>query len=77
MIIFSPLLDAVIDFIPPPKVEKGNTQLLITSLDFSTFIGRIAIGRLQRGELNQNQQISLVKRDGDIKKCRIKELYLI
>ena len=43
-----PLLDAVINFIPPPKVEQGNTQLLITSLDFSTFIGRIAIGRLQR-----------------------------
>ena len=71
-----PLLDAVIDFIPPPKVEKGNTQLLITSLDFSTFIGRIAIGRLQRGALKQNQQISLVKRDGEIKKCRTKELYL-
>ena len=71
-----PLLDAVIDFIPPPKVEEGNTQLLITSLDFSTFIGRIAIGRLQRGALKQNQQISLVKRDGEIKKCRIKELYL-
>jgi GTP-binding protein len=71
-----PLLDAVIDFIPPPKVEDGNTQLLITSLDFSTFIGRIAIGRLQRGDLKQNQQISLVKRGGDIKKCRIKELYL-
>ena len=71
-----PLLDAVIDFIPPPKVEEGNTQLLITSLDFSTFIGRIAIGRLQRGALKQNQQISLVKRDGEINKCRIKELYL-
>ena len=71
-----PLLDAVINFIPPPKVEDGNTKLLITSLDFSTFIGRIAIGRLQRGALKQNQQISLVKRDGAIKKCRIKELYL-
>ena len=71
-----PLLDAVINFIPSPKVDYGNTQLLITSLDFSTFIGRIAIGRLQRGELKQNQQISLVKRDGEIKKCRIKELYL-
>ena len=71
-----PLLDAVIDYIPSPKVQEGNTQLLITSLDFSTFIGRIAIGRLQRGTLKQNQQISLVKRDGDIKKCRIKELYL-
>ena len=71
-----PLLDAVINFIPSPKVAIGTTQLLITSLDFSTFIGRIAIGRLQRGELKQNQQISLVKRDGKIKKCRIKELYL-
>ena len=71
-----PLLDAVINFIPSPKVAQGTTQLLITSLDFSTFIGRIAIGRLQRGELKQNQQISLVKRDGEIKKCRIKELYL-
>ena len=71
-----PLLDAVINFIPSPKVVLGTTQLLITSLDFSTFIGRIAIGRLQRGELKQNQQISLVKRDGEIKKCRIKELYL-
>ena len=71
-----PLMDAVINYIPSPKVQDGNTQLLITSLDFSTFIGRIAIGRLQRGTLKQNQQISLVKRDGDIKKCRIKELYL-
>ena len=71
-----PLLDAVIEFIPAPKVVEGNTQLLITSLDFSTFIGRIAIGRLQRGGLKQNQQISLLKREGEIKKCRIKELYL-
>jgi GTP-binding protein len=71
-----PLLDAVIEHIPSPKIEAGNTQLLITSLDYSTFIGRIAIGRLQRGGLKQNQQISLVKSGGDIKKCRIKELYL-
>ena len=71
-----PLLDAVINFIPPPKIDQGTTQLLITSLDFSNFIGRIAIGRLQRGELKKNQQTSLVKRDGQIKKCRIKELYL-
>ena len=68
-----PLLDAVIEHIPSPKIEAGNTQLLITSLDYSTFIGRIAIGRLQRGGLKQNQQISLVKSGGDIKKCRIKE----
>ena len=71
-----PLLDAVINFIPPPKIDEGTTQLLITSLDFSNFIGRIAIGRLQRGELKQNQQVSLVKRNEQIKKCKIKELYL-
>ena len=71
-----PLLDAVINFIPSSKFAQATPQFLITSLDFSTFIGRIAIGRLQRGELKQNQQISLVKRDGEIKKCRIKELYL-
>ena len=71
-----PLLDAVIQHIPSPIVLEGNTQLLITSLDYSTFIGRIAIGRLQRGILKQNQQISLIKIDGEIKKCRVKELYL-
>lgn len=71
-----PLLDAVIQYIPSPIVVEGNTQLLITSLDYSTFIGRIAIGRLQRGILKQNQQISLIKIDGEIKKCRVKELYL-
>ena len=71
-----PLLDAVIQHIPSPIVLEGNTQLLITSLDYSTFIGRIAIGRLQRGILKQNQQISLIKIDGEIKKSRVKELYL-
>ena len=71
-----PLLNAVIQHIPSPTVLEGNTQLLITSLDYSTFIGRIAIGRLQRGILKQNQQISLIKIDGEIKKSRVKELYL-
>jgi GTP-binding protein len=70
-----PLLNMVIDHIPEPKIEEGTTQMLITSLDFSSFTGRIAIGRLTRGTLCVNQQISLVKRDGAIVKSRIKELH--
>jgi len=71
-----PLLDMVMDHIPTPKVDlEGTPQMLITSLDFSSFTGRIAIGRLQRGILKENQQVSLVKRDGSIKKTRIKELH--
>ncbi|RSK39164.1 translational GTPase TypA [Mangrovimonas spongiae] len=71
-----PLLDMVIEHIPSPKIPEGNTQMLITSLDFSSFTGRIAIGRLTRGELKVNQNISLVKRDGSIVKSRIKELHV-
>ncbi|MFK7782207.1 translational GTPase TypA [Psychroserpens sp.] len=71
-----PLLDMVIDHIPEPKIEEGTTQMLITSLDFSSFIGRIAIGRLTRGDLKAGQQVSLVKRDGSIMKSRIKELHV-
>lgn len=71
-----PLLDMVIEHIPSPKIEEGSTQLLITSLDFSSFTGRIAIGRLQRGELKEGQQVSLVKRDGTIKKTRVKEVHV-
>jgi len=70
-----PLLDMVLEHIPTPKFDEGTTQLLITSLDFSSFTGRIAIGRLQRGSLKEGQQISLVKRDGSIIKSRIKELH--
>ena len=70
-----PLLDMVIDHIPEFKPEEGSTQMLITSLDFSSFTGRIAIGRLQRGTLKEGQQISLVKRDGSIIKTRVKELF--
>ncbi|MAM18022.1 MAG: translational GTPase TypA [Gramella sp.] len=72
-----PLLDMVLEHIPEPKVSKdGTPQMLITSLDFSSFTGRIAIGRLQRGILKENQQVSLVKRDGSIKKTKIKELHI-
>jgi GTP-binding protein len=71
-----PLLDMVIEHIPAPKIPEGNTQMLITSLDFSSFTGRIAIGRLTRGELKVGQNISLVKRDKSIVKSKIKELHV-
>jgi GTP-binding protein len=70
-----PLLDMVIDHIPSPKIEEGTTQMLITSLDYSSFTGRIAIGRLQRGILKAGMQVSLVKRDRSIVKSKIKELH--
>lgn len=68
------LLDMVIENVPAPKVSEGTPQMLITSLDFSSFTGRIAIGRLERGELKEGMPISLCKRDGKIIKSRIKEL---
>lgn len=72
-----PLLDMVVKHIPAPKVDlEGTPQMLITSLDFSTFTGRIAIGRLNRGVLKENMPVSLVKRDGSIVKSRIKELHV-
>ena len=70
-----PLLDMVIEHIPTFEAKEGNTQMLITSLDYSSFTGRIAIGRLLRGTLKENQQVSLVKRDGRIVKTKIKELF--
>jgi GTP-binding protein len=72
---FTQLLDDIISEIPPPRVEEGNLQMQITSLDYSSFTGRIAIGRLLRGTIRVNQPVSLVKRDGSIEKSRIKELF--
>jgi len=71
-----PLLDMVLEHVPAPKVSEGTPQMLITSLDFSSFTGRIAIGRLQRGVLREGMNISLVKRDGKISKSKIKELHI-
>jgi GTP-binding protein len=71
-----PLLDMVINHIPSPKTEEGSLQMLITSLDYSSFTGRIAIGRLQRGKLTSGANISLIKRDKTILKSKIKELHL-
>ena len=70
-----PLLEMVLEHIPEPIMREGSPQMLITSLDYSSFTGRIAIGRLQRGVLKENMQISLVKRDRTVTKSRIKELH--
>jgi GTP-binding protein len=72
----TPLLDAIIEFIPEPKVEVGTPQLLITSLDYSSYVGRIAIGKLSRGTIKEGQSVALAKREGVIVRTRIKELYL-
>jgi GTP-binding protein len=71
-----PLLDLVIDHIPAPIKREGIPQMLVTSLDYSPYTGRMAIGKLHRGELKPNMPVSLVKRDGSIQKGRIKELYV-
>jgi GTP-binding protein len=72
----SPLIEGVIEHIPAPKVDEGLTQLMITSLEYSAYIGRVAIGRVQRGTIKAGQQIALVKRDGKIVKTRVKEVYV-
>ncbi len=72
----APLLDMVLDHVSSPEIMTGNTQLLITSLDFSSFTGRIAIGRLHRGQLKNNMKVKLVKRDGSQINTLIKELNL-
>ena len=71
----SALLDAIVEFIPPAPEHEGTTKMLISSLDYSSFVGRIAIGRVFRGTLRENMPVSLVKRDGSITKSRVKELH--
>jgi len=71
----STLLDAIIEHIPAPVYLEGTPQMLITSLDYSNYVGRIAVGRVHRGTLRENMDLALVKRDGSIVKSRIKELH--
>ncbi|MGJ1413625.1 translational GTPase TypA [Sphingobacterium multivorum] len=71
---FTDLLEAIIKYIPAPEVSEGTLQMQVTSLDYSTFVGRIAIGRVARGTIKENQPVSLVKRDGKVVKSRVKEL---
>ncbi|MDO4335295.1 MAG: translational GTPase TypA [Bacteroidales bacterium] len=69
------VLDAIIEYIPAPKQIEGEPQMLITSLDFSSYVGRIAVGRVHRGTLREGMDIALCKKDGSVKKQRIKELH--
>lgn len=71
----SPLLDAIVSYFPPAKENPGTPQLQITSIDYSSYTGKIAVGRLLRGTLKEGMPISVVRRDGKIDKTRIKELY--
>lgn len=70
-----PLLDAVLEHVPAPQVNEGTVQMQITSLDYSSFLGRIAVGRVSRGSLKENQNIQLCKLDGSKVRGKIKELY--
>jgi GTP-binding protein len=70
------LLDTIIEQIPAPKVEPGNLQMMISSLDYSSYVGRIAVGRVKRGTIQWGQNVSLVKRDGTVQTSKIKELYV-
>jgi GTP-binding protein len=70
------LLDTILEYFPPITIQEGNTQMLITSLDYSSYVGRIAIGRLTRGEIKENQAILVSKSDGALQKHRIKEIFV-
>lgn len=70
-----PLLDAIIENIPAPKTYEGDAQMLITSLDYSSYVGRIAVGRVHRGTIREGQEIVLCRKDGSISRQKIKELH--
>jgi GTP-binding protein len=70
----SAVMDAIIEYIPVPEERKGTPQMLITSLEYSPYVGRIAIGRMHRGTLKTGQEVAVVSRDGKVSKTRIKEL---
>ena len=70
----TPLLDAIVDNIPPPPMLEGPAQMLITSLDYSSYMGRIAVGRVHRGTISENSDIVLCRRDGSVVRQKIKEL---
>ena len=70
------VLDAIVKYIPAPEQLEGDAQMLITSLDFSSYVGRIAIGRVHRGTLREGMDVGLVKKDGSVEKQRIKELHI-
>jgi len=71
-----PLMDGILKHVPAPKVAEGPLQMQITSLDYSSFLGRIAVGKVSRGSIKENQPIALMQADGSIKKSRVRELYV-
>ena len=71
----TPLLDAIVEYIPAPKALEGTPQMLITSLDYSSYTGRIAVGRVHRGTLTEGMNVTLSRRDGSQVKAKIKELH--
>ncbi len=71
-----PLLDTILEKVPPPSHEEGTLQMQITSLDYSAFLGRIAVGKVARGMIKESQPLSLMKLDGTVQKTRVKELYV-
>ena len=70
------LLDKVLELVPPPKVNEGPAQLQITSLDYSSYVGKIAVGKLTRGELTENTPVKIVDREGGVRQARLKELFV-
>lgn len=71
----TPLLDAVLKYVPEPKIAEGTLQMQITSLDYSSFLGRIAVGKVARGSIKEGQNIALLQADGSVKKSKVRELY--
>jgi GTP-binding protein len=72
----NPLLDGIVKYVPPPKVNEGPVQMQITSLDYSSFLGRIAVGKVSRGVLKEGQNVVLMQADGSVKKTKVRELYV-
>jgi GTP-binding protein len=72
----NPLLDGILKYVPAPKVNEGPVQMQITSLDYSSFLGRIAVGKVARGSIKEGQSAVLMQADGSIKKTRVRELYV-
>ncbi len=72
----NPLLDGILKYVPEPKVGEGPLQMQITSLDYSSFLGRIAVGKVSRGSIKENQQVVLMQADGTIRKIKVRELYV-
>lgn len=72
----TPLMDGILQYVPEPKVSEGNVQMQITSLDYSSFLGRIAVGKIGRGSLKENQPVALMQADGTIRKTKVRELYV-